>query len=110
VSAYVDPTRITQLQEIMGGDAASMVASMRSSLTGAIERVEAAMHAGELNPAVQAAHAARNDALMLGAGQVQEALREFEAAARDADEARAREFLERLREVWPPTRDELDRL
>jgi HPt (histidine-containing phosphotransfer) domain-containing protein len=110
VSAYVDPTRITQLQEIMGGEAPSMVASMVSSLAGAIEHLEVTVAAGELEPAIQAAHAARNDALMLGADAVQEALRELETAARDADDVRTRQMLERVREVWPPTRAELARV
>ena len=84
-----------------------MVASMLASLTDAIERLEATVDRGELDPAVQAAHAARNDALMLGAGQLQAALSDLEAAARDADEPRAGGALERVRAVWPPTRDEL---
>lgn len=107
MSAYFDLTRVTQLEEIMGTEARSIVASMLSSLTKAIERVESAMADGRLEPVVEAAHSARNDALMLGAGALQEALRDLEAAARDADVPEARKALERLREVWPPTRDEL---
>ena len=107
VSAYLDPTRITQLQEVMGPEAASMVTTMVSSLTAAIERLEAVLAANELDPAVQVAHTARNDALMLGAGALQEALRELEAAARDADEAEARAMFKRVLEVWPPTLEQL---
>lgn len=107
MSAYFDPARIAQLKEVMGAQADTMVASMLTSLTGAIERLDAAMAAGELEPAIQAAHAARNDALMLGAAQLQSALAEFEAAARDFDDARAGIALDRVRGVWPPTRDEL---
>jgi HPt (histidine-containing phosphotransfer) domain-containing protein len=107
VKAYLDPARIAQLHEIMGAEAPSMLVSMLSSLAAAIEQVDAAVSAGELDPAIQAAHTARNDALMLGAGALQEALRELEAAARDDDDSRARAMLERVREVWPPTRDAL---
>ena len=107
MSVFVDPTRITQLHEILGDEARPMVGSMLGSLTAAIDRLEVVLSAGKLEPAIPAAHTARNDALMLGAGPLQEALRELEAAARDADEARARTMLERVREVWPPTRDEL---
>jgi hypothetical protein len=107
VSAYFDPARIAHLQQILGDDADAMVASMLSSLTGAIERLEEMMAAGELEAAIQAAHAARNDALMLGAGPLQGALSELEAAARDADDPRAQGALERVRVLWPPTRDEL---
>jgi HPt (histidine-containing phosphotransfer) domain-containing protein len=107
VSTYFDPGRIAQLKEVMGAEAGRMVASMVTGLTGAIERLEAAIAAGELEPAIQAAHAARNDALMLGAGQLQAALSDLEAAARDADEPRARDAFEHVRAVWPPTREQL---
>jgi HPt (histidine-containing phosphotransfer) domain-containing protein len=107
VSAYFDPARIAQLQQVLGDEADSMVASMLASLTEAIEHLESAMAGGELEPAIQAAHAARNDALMLGADRLQAALSDLEAAARNADDPRARNALARVRVLWPPTRDEL---
>jgi HPt (histidine-containing phosphotransfer) domain-containing protein len=107
VSDYFDPGRIAQLKEVMGSEAEAMVASMRASLAAAIELLDAAMAAGELDRAIQAAHAARNDALMLGADRLQATLSELEAAARDGDGPRARDALDRVRTVWPPTRDEL---
>jgi hypothetical protein len=110
VNAYFDPARIAQLEEVLGSQASEMVASMLASLTRAIERVEATVDAGEHAAAVQAAHAARNDALMLGAGALQSALSELELAARDEDESRTKAALERVRGVWPPTREELARV
>jgi HPt (histidine-containing phosphotransfer) domain-containing protein len=80
---------------------------MLTSMTVAIEQLEAAVAAGELEQAIQAAHRARNDALMLSADRLQSALTELEAAARVADEPRTRDALERVRAVWPPTREEL---
>jgi HPt (histidine-containing phosphotransfer) domain-containing protein len=107
LSAYVDPDRIAQLEEILGSEAGSMVSAMLTSLATAIERLEASLAAGALEPAIQAAHAARNDALMLGAGALQAALSDLELAARDADDARTQDALDRVRAVWPPTRDRL---
>jgi hypothetical protein len=107
VSAYVDPSRITQLQEIMGPEAESMVATMLSSLAGAIERLDALVASCEVEAAIQVTHSARNDALMLGAGVLEGALRELESAARDADAARAKAMLERVRTVWAPTWEQL---
>jgi HPt (histidine-containing phosphotransfer) domain-containing protein len=107
VSAYVDPSRIAELQDILGADTQSILASMLTSMTRAMEQLETAVTAGELDQAVQAAHRARNDALMLSAGRLQVALSELELAARDADEPRTRDALERVRAVWPPTRDQL---
>jgi HPt (histidine-containing phosphotransfer) domain-containing protein len=107
VSEYFDLTRIAELQDLLGADAQSILASMLASMTAAIDRLEAAVAAGELDRASQDAHRARNDALMLSAGQLQQALTELEAATRAGDGAAARAGLEHLRAVWPPTRDEL---
>jgi HPt (histidine-containing phosphotransfer) domain-containing protein len=107
VSTYFDPARIAELQDVLGADTQAILSSMLTSMTGAIEQLEAAVAAGELEQAIQAAHRARNDALMLSAARLQAALTELEAAARDADELRTRDALERVRVVWPPTREEL---
>ncbi|HTX08233.1 MAG TPA: hypothetical protein VME22_06455 [Solirubrobacteraceae bacterium] len=107
MNAYHDLEQIRRLQGVLGSDAASIVAPMLAGLTKAIEEVEAGLAAGDLARATRAAHAARNDALMLGARPLLEALTELEAAGREFDQARADEALLRVREVWPPTRDEL---
>jgi len=107
MSSYTDLEQIRRLQELLGSDARDIVASMLRSLTGSIEQVEAAMKAGELDGAIRAAHAARNDAMTLGARQLLEALTDLEAATRDWDARRAGAALERVQAVWPPTRDEL---
>jgi HPt (histidine-containing phosphotransfer) domain-containing protein len=107
VSAYVDPTRIAELQDILGADTQAILTSMLTSMTRAMEQLEAAVAAGELDQAVQAAHRARNDALMLSAGRLQAALSELELAGRDADEPRTRDALNRVRAIWEPTREEL---
>jgi HPt (histidine-containing phosphotransfer) domain-containing protein len=107
MNAYYDLHRIQTLQGVMGSDAETIVRSLLANITAAIERLEHAMAAGQLDQAAQAAHAARNDALMLGAAQLKRALDEIELATRDRDEARARAALARVLEVWPPTRDEL---
>ncbi|HET6870035.1 MAG TPA: Hpt domain-containing protein [Solirubrobacteraceae bacterium] len=107
MSEYVDATRIAELQDILGADTQAILASMLTSMTGAIDKLEASVAAGELDQAIQAAHRARNDALMLSADRLQAALTELELAAREADEPRTRDALERVRAVWPPTREEL---
>jgi HPt (histidine-containing phosphotransfer) domain-containing protein len=107
VSAYFDPARIAELQDVLGADTQAILSSMLTSMTVAIAQLEAAVDAGEHERAIQAAHRARNDALMLSATRLQAALTELEAAARSADEPATREALERVRAVWPPTREEL---
>jgi HPt (histidine-containing phosphotransfer) domain-containing protein len=107
VSQYYDLSRIAQLEDVMGAEAGAIVASMLTSMTGAMEEIEAALAAGEFDRATRAAHSARNDALTVGARQLLDALTELEAATRDEDAARAAAALERVHEVWPPTRDAL---
>jgi hypothetical protein len=107
MTAYFDLERIAELQDVMGTEAGAIVASMLRNMTAAIDEVEAAFAAGELDRVTQAAHLCRNDALMLNAKPLLEALTALEAAARDLDESRARDMLGQLRAVWPVTRDQL---
>ncbi len=107
MSDYIDLGRVSELEDVMGADAVTIVSSMLDNMTAAIEEVEHAMAAGDLDRATGAAHRCRNDALMLGAQPLLTALTDLEAATRNRDEAGAGTALEHVRQVWPPTRDEL---
>jgi HPt (histidine-containing phosphotransfer) domain-containing protein len=107
VSDYIDLGRVGELEEVMGADAAAIVASMLKNMTAAIDELELATEAGDHKRATQAAHRCRNDALMLGARQLLAALTDLEAATRAGDESGAAEAFARVKETWPPTRDEL---
>jgi hypothetical protein len=107
VSDYVDLGRIGELEEVMGTDATAIVSSMLGTMTAAIDEVELAMTAGDLDRTTAAAHRCRNDAMMLAAQPLLDALTDLEGATRSGDEAKAAAALERVRLVWPPTRDEL---
>ena len=107
MTIYFDLERIAELEDVMGAQAETIVASMLRNMTAAIDEVEAAFAAGDLDRATQAAHLCRNDALMLTAKPLLHALTELESAAREHDESRAREALEGLRAVWPTTREQL---
>jgi HPt (histidine-containing phosphotransfer) domain-containing protein len=102
--------RLAQIQEVMGAGLAEIVGGIVESMTAVIAEVEEAMQAGALDRAAKAAHACRNDALMIGAKQLLGALTELENAARDGREDAARRQLEVLRESWPDTREELTRI
>jgi hypothetical protein len=107
MTTYVDLARIAELQDVLGAEVATIVASMLRTMTAAIEEVEAAFAGGELDRVTQAAHLCRNDALMLGAKPLLDALTALESASRDDDESRAREALDGLKAVWPATREQL---
>jgi HPt (histidine-containing phosphotransfer) domain-containing protein len=107
VNDYIDLGRISELEDAMGVDAAAIVASMLDNMTAAIDELERALAAADLDRATQAAHRCRNDALMLGARQLLGALTELEASTRSSDESGAGAALARVRQAWPPTRAEL---
>ncbi len=107
MSSYIDLEQILRLQGVMGSDAGTIVTSLLTSMIDAVEEVENAMAADDLDRVARAAHRCRNDALALGARPLLKALTDLEAAGREYDGVRARAALERVREVWPPTRDEL---
>jgi hypothetical protein len=107
MTAYFDLERIAELQDVMGTEAGAIVASMLRNMTAAIDEVEAAFAAGELDRVTQAAHLCRNDALMVGATELQRALSALEIATRGHDEPGARDALERVNAIWPATRDQL---
>jgi HPt (histidine-containing phosphotransfer) domain-containing protein len=102
--------RLAQIQEVMGTGLPELVGGMLDSMRAAIEQVELAMSSGRLDQAAKAAHACRNDALMVGARQLLVALTELETAARSELEQDARSALEALRQAWPATRDALERV
>lgn len=107
MSAYHDLEQIRRLEDVMGSDAANLVASLLADMAEAIEEVEAGMAAGDLDRVIRAAHGCRNDAMALGARPLLEALTALETAGRGYDEARTGEALLHVREVWAPTRAEL---
>lgn len=107
MSSYYDLEQILRLQGVMGSDTVTIVASMLTSMTQAINEIETAVQESDLDRVIRAAHRCRNDALALGARPLLKGLTELEDAGRTHDEARVADALERVRAVWPPTRDEL---
>jgi HPt (histidine-containing phosphotransfer) domain-containing protein len=107
MSGHYDLARIQALQGVLGSEADAIIRSLLTTMTAAIDQIEAAMATAQLEQVVQPAHACRNDALMLGARELQAALSELEAAAREGDKSRAHAALERVTALWPATRDGL---
>lgn len=102
--------RLAQIQEIMGARLPEILGGIVRTLTAAIEQLEDAMGSGELERAAKTAHAARNDALMIGAKQLLMSLTEVEASAREGRAEDASHALADVRDAWPRTRDELQRV
>jgi hypothetical protein len=101
--------RLAQIQEIMGARLPEILGGIVRTLTAAIEELEDAMGSGELERAAKAAHAARNDALMISAKQLLTSLTDVETSAREGHAEDASHALSGVRDDWPRTRDELQR-
>jgi len=104
----VDLRRLGELQHLMGADTAQILAGLLDSMRGAIERIERSLAGGDLGEAASAAHACRNDGLMIGASELLAVLQVVEQAARRGELTSARAVLTRLREVWTVTREALE--
>jgi HPt (histidine-containing phosphotransfer) domain-containing protein len=109
MKVQLDLKRLTEVQDLMGAELPEIVGSLTESMRASIERLEESMAAEDLDGAARAAHACRNDALMVGARQILEALTDLEAAARAGQLRAAGEALERTQSVWPATLEQLQR-
>jgi hypothetical protein len=100
---------LAEIQELLGAELPEIVGGIAQSMRMAIEEVELAMRSGDLERTAGAAHACRNDALIVGAKQLLSALAELEEAARGGQAEIARQSLAAVREAWPETLDALER-
>jgi hypothetical protein len=110
VKVQLELERLEQIQQVMDTGVPEIVAGMLETMSNAVEQVERAMIELDLAAAAKAAHAARNDALLVGARALLGALTEVEEAARGGDATTTGAALLSLRRVWPSTRDELARV
>src|ERR1700730_14357956 len=110
MKVQLDLKRLAEVQDLMGAELPEIVGSLAESMRANVERLEESMAAEDLDGAARAAHACRNDALMVGAQELLEALTELETAARAGELRAASEALERTRSVWPATLEQLQRV
>ena len=108
--AEFDLERLVEIREVIDVELSELVGGMLASMSEAIEQAERAVSEGELGSAAKAAHACRNDALMLGARRLLVALGALEQTARSGDMGGAEAALVALREIWPTTREQLERI
>jgi hypothetical protein len=102
--------RLERIQEALGSDVPEIVSGILRTMSDAIAQVERAMAEADLPAAAKAAHAARNDALLVGAEDLLGALSDLEEAARRGAMSAAEAAHAVVREVWPSTRSELTRV
>lgn len=80
-----------------------------STIAAQLEAVDQALARQDLAAAGEAAHRARNEALLMGARELAEALGSIEEAVRSERSSQAREAAGQARALWPPTREAIER-
>jgi HPt (histidine-containing phosphotransfer) domain-containing protein len=103
----LDLARLLELRTLLDRELAEIVVTLVSELSRAFEQMEQAMAVEDLGEAANAAHAARNSALMIDAQPMLAGLAELECSARGDDLARARRAHAHLLELWPRLRERL---
>ena len=104
MTAPLDLSRLTELQDLLGTDVSQIVSTLVAELDRAIDGVAKGLAGGDLDAVALAAHSARNSALMVDARPLLERLAELERSARRADLAATRDAEERLLVAWQPLR------
>jgi HPt (histidine-containing phosphotransfer) domain-containing protein len=104
MSPELDLSRLEELQDLLQADLPELVAQLTTRLSDALIRLDAALATDDLRAVADAAHAARNEALMLGARRLLKALEAVELSARDGHSQAAREALAVVHVIWPEVR------
>jgi HPt (histidine-containing phosphotransfer) domain-containing protein len=104
VAGDFDLRRLRELPELLGSELPDIVATLLAELTRATDQVRNAIDSGDWAAAAEAAHAARNSALMLDAEPLLETLNRVELAAAHADGAAAEAARAQLDQTWPALR------
>lgn len=107
MSPELDFRRLAELQELLGADVATIVATLLDELDRAIAEVDTGLADGDLHAVALAAHSARNSALMIDARPLLGALAALEAGARAPDPGQTRTARDALLQAWEPLRTEL---
>jgi HPt (histidine-containing phosphotransfer) domain-containing protein len=110
MAAEFDLERLAQIRDVMGSSLPELVGGMLETMSDAIEQSERAVRVGDLDRAAKAAHACRNDALMLGARELLRDLQDLEQTARAGELVLAQDAMARVHDAWPRTRSALIRV
>jgi HPt (histidine-containing phosphotransfer) domain-containing protein len=106
----LDLSRLEELRDLLQADLPELVTQLTIRLSDALDRIDSAFAADDLRAVADAAHAARNEALMLGARRLFGALEAVELSARDKHSQAAREALAVVHLISPEVRAALQRV
>jgi HPt (histidine-containing phosphotransfer) domain-containing protein len=110
MGSEIDLKRLEELRDLLQADLPALVTQLTTRISDGLITLDSALAAGDLPAAADAAHAARNDALMLGARRLLKALEAVEINARGEHSQVAREALGWVHVIWPDVRTALQRV
>jgi hypothetical protein len=107
VVAELDLKRLQELREVLEAEPAEIAAILQGEIERAVSQIDAALRAGDMPMIAQAAHAARNSALVIDAFPVLADLGDLEGCARREDPGAAESARGRLAGSWDALRGRL---
>lgn len=107
MTAELDLSRLDRVAELLDTSVPEIVADILEKLTAGIEALDGQLDPDDLEGTAKAAHACRNEALLVSAQPLLHALTALEHAAREEHLADVRAAQVTLAEVWPATRQAL---
>lgn len=100
----LDDGRVRDLSVFTAAELRPICLGVIGAVEEQLDVLARAREAQQLAVAAEAAHRARNEALIVGARELRDAFAALESAARAGEPARAHEAEQLVRELWPETR------
>lgn len=101
----LDAERLAQLRVFEKREQREIAGGAVEAIAQQLERIDAALADDHDSSAAAAAHAARNEALLMGALELCDAFERLEHAARRGDRASVVAAVGDAHATWPPTRE-----
>jgi hypothetical protein len=106
----LDPARVDELRVFTREELKVVAAEVIRSVSAGIEAAHVAAASGDMRGLAQAAHAGRNEALMVGARALADDFGQAEIAANAGDARAAREAIARVESSWSTVRPAVEQL
>jgi HPt (histidine-containing phosphotransfer) domain-containing protein len=106
----LDLDRIDRLRVFSRDELVEIVNEVVGGISTLLDSAADAIEVSDHSTVFQAAHRARNEALVVGARDLIRVLAHLELAAQNGDMAAAGEVLGRVRAAWPASRAAIERL
>jgi HPt (histidine-containing phosphotransfer) domain-containing protein len=104
----LNPERLAQLHVFSEAELRQIMADVIDALEAQLSRIRTSLPARDFAELADAAHRARNEALLIGATDLCDALTSLEQAARSGDPVGSEQAARRAEEWWPDTRGAIE--